>query len=72
MAQKTFAEMFYLEEGGLVRRLGRDIRLLRQLFGMTMMYFTLGRRLRAEYRRRQAAGETFWIDKYDPARRPRT
>jgi len=71
MAQKTFAKMFYLKDAGLDRRLGRDLRLLRHFFGMAKTYFTLGRKVRAEYRRCQATGETMWIDGLDPARRPK-
>ena len=43
-----------------------DLALARQLLGMSIYYWTKGRKLRAEYRRCQERGEVFYVDE-DPA-----
>jgi hypothetical protein len=40
----------------------RDLRLLKDLAAMLWIYWTTGARLRRAYRRKQARGETFWLD----------
>jgi len=48
------------------QKLRSDVALLFRFAGMTLYYFTEGRRLRKAYRACEARGETFWVDE-DPA-----
>lgn len=43
-------------------RTARDLRLLARLAMMTIDYFIAGRRVRREYRAREARGEVYWVD----------
>ena len=45
----------------------RDLRLLLDLAVMLGVYWTVGARLRRRYRRKQARGETFWVDEEGPS-----
>lgn len=58
----TFEQMFYLREAGLWPRTLRNLRLLRFLARIVWTYWTVGRRLRAELRRKEAGGGTIWLD----------
>ena len=69
MEYKSFAQLYCLEEAGFWRRLGRDLRLLKSFYQAIAMWVVLGRKVRKEYRRCQATGETFVLDRLDPARR---
>ena len=71
MAQKTFAQLFYLTDASIGQRIARDARLIKFLFRMFWRWATLGRKVRARYRRCLETGETFWLDDLDPARRPK-
>lgn len=51
-----------LEGQTLAAGLGRDLRLLWRIGTMLYQYATVGRRVRREYRRRQANGEIYWVD----------
>lgn len=46
----------------------RDLALLRRMAGMLWVYATIGARVRGEYRRCQARGETLWLDGGPPTR----
>ncbi len=61
----TFEEKFVLRERGLVRHLWRDLRVLAHLAKFLWMWFRVARRVRADYRRKDANGETYWLDKVD-------
>jgi len=39
-----------------------DLRLIRRMAAMLWRYWTVGGRLRREYRRREARGEVLWVD----------
>ncbi len=43
-------------------RLRENLRLLRRIQRMIFGYFTAGSRVRREYRAKEAAGETYWVD----------
>ena len=43
-------------------RLKRDLGLLWRLLGMGVQYFSVGARIRKDYRAKEAAGETYWVD----------
>ena len=47
-------------------RLARDLKLLGRMAAMLYGYFTVGGRLRREYRRAERRGETFWVDEAGP------
>jgi len=57
-----------LDERSRASRWTRDLRLLWRMAGMLFGYFTVGTRVRREYRRREARGETFWVDAEGPTR----
>jgi hypothetical protein len=44
----------------------RDLRLLWSMAGMLAVYWVAGGRLRRRYRRKEARGETFWVDEEGP------
>lgn len=46
--------------------LGERLRLALRIGGMVFYYFTEGRRIRKAYERREASGETFWVDESMP------
>ena len=46
----------------VLRRLRRDLSLLWRILGMGLQYFTTGARIRRDYRAKEAAGETYWVD----------
>lgn len=49
--------------GGSAWGRGReDLRLLLRILRMLFGYFTAGSRIRREYRAKEAAGETYWVD----------
>ena len=43
-------------------RLREDLRLLLKIQRMLVAYFTAGSRIRREYRSKEAASETYWVD----------
>ena len=43
----------------------RELRLLVDLAAMLAIYWTVGARLRHRYRKKQARGETLWLDEED-------
>lgn len=43
-------------------RAREDLRLLLRILRMLVGYFTAGSRIRREYRAKEAAGETYWVD----------
>ena len=43
-------------------RLREDLRLLGRIRRMLTGYFIEGRRIRREYRAKEAAGDTYWVD----------
>jgi len=49
-------------------RLRRDLRLLADLGAMLFGYWIVGGALRRRYRRKEARGETFWVDEEGPTR----
>ncbi len=52
-----------ITEGSSVwARVREDLRLLRRIQRMIFGYFTAGSRIRREYRAKEAAGETYWVD----------
>lgn len=58
--------MHTLDSAGRESRLRRDLRLLGRMAAMLFGYFVVGGRMRREYRRREALGETFWVDEAGP------
>ena len=62
---KTFAEQFYLEEAGFIRRLKRDIRLVVHLVVTIVMWLRAGK-FRSEFQRYRAAGKRFYVDRFTP------
>lgn len=48
-------------------RLRRDLRLVADLAAMLFGYWIVGGSLRRRYRRKQARGETFWVDEEGPS-----
>ncbi len=48
--------------GGRWFTLRRDVTAARRILRMLIGYFTHGARVRAAYRRKEAAGETYWVD----------
>jgi hypothetical protein len=46
----------------------RDLRLLLDLAAMLAIYWTAGARLRHRYRKKQARGETLFVDEEGPSR----
>jgi len=48
--------------------LRRDLALLWRIAAMVWQYAVAGRRLRREYRRKEARGEVFWVDAAGPTR----
>jgi hypothetical protein len=48
--------------------LRRDLVLLQRIGLMLFQYLVAGGRLRREYRRKEARGETFWLDAGGPTR----
>lgn len=59
---KTFEQQFCLEKAGFFRRLGRDIRLLVYLGRLAFGWLVAGGRVRRDYRAKQAAKKTLWLD----------
>ena len=51
-----------LNVAGPGRSILQDLRLLRSIGSMVLQYWIQGGRLRREYRRREARGETLWLD----------
>ena len=66
---KTFAELYYLEEATPWRRLVRNLRLLKFIAWNIWMWATIGRKVRAAYRRSCAEGNPYYVDHLDPERR---
>ena len=62
---KTFAEQFYLKEGGFFRRLKRDIRLLFYLLNTIVMWARAGK-VRSEFRRFREEGRRYYVDRFTP------
>jgi hypothetical protein len=48
--------------------LRRDLRLLWRMAVMLLRYWTVGGRMRREYRKREARGEVYWVDAGGPTR----
>ncbi len=48
--------------GSVWGRVRDDLRLLLRIQRMIFGYFTAGSRIRREYRAKEAAGETYWVD----------
>jgi hypothetical protein len=46
----------------------RDVVLLQRIAVMLFQYLVAGGRMRREYRRKEARGETFWVDAGGPTR----
>ena len=62
---KTFAEQFYLEEAGFLRRLKRDMRLLVYLLNTIVMWIRAGK-VRSEFKRFRAEGRRYYVDRFTP------
>lgn len=62
----TFPEQFYLKESTRWQRFKRDVRLIKFMLQMLLLWSIKGRRVRRAYRQAQARGETFWLDDLDP------
>ena len=62
---KTFAEQFYLEEAGFIRRLKRDMRLLFYLLNTIVMWARAGK-VRSEFRRFREEGRRYYVDRFTP------
>jgi hypothetical protein len=48
--------------GSIPARVRQDIALIRRLAGMILSHFTVGARIRREYRAKETAGEIYWVD----------
>lgn len=58
----TVDERFHVRNGGLLRRLWRDLRLLWYLAGIAWRWFRAGGRIRRAYLRANATGQVVHID----------
>ena len=58
----TYEQMFYLREASRWQRFRRDLRLLRMLAKVALIYIFPGTVIRRRYKSMKARGETFWLD----------
>lgn len=66
MNSDRFDARFHVTEPGALKRLGRDLRLLKFLGGMLWMNLRVGSKVRRKYRACKAAGEPFYVDERLP------
>lgn len=62
MKPGSFDAQFHVTEPGALKRLGRDLRLLKFLAGMLWMNLRIGSKVRRKYRDCAASGEPFYVD----------
>ena len=62
---KSFADQFYLEEAGFLKRSQRNWKLLQWLFQNIVMWVK-SRKIRAEFQRCRKSGEPFYVDHFAP------
>ena len=63
---KTFADEFYLEEAGFIRRLKRDLRLLHYMSITVVLWIKAGK-VRNEFQRCREACKEFYVDRFAPS-----
>ena len=60
----TFDEQFFVRESSPLKRVRRDIRLLRFLVTIVWRWLWQGGAVRRRYRHAEAAGEIYYLDRH--------